>query len=78
MARISLHTRNLGETTTMNQECEFARVPAVSEHLSVSANAPWYRVTGVMHYSSEDAEIDAEVFAIEVDHHRTLKSFFSE
>jgi hypothetical protein len=78
MARISLHTRNLGETTTMNQEREFARVPAVGEHLSVSANPPWYRVTGVMHYPSEDGGIDGEVFAIEVDHHQTLKSFFSE
>ena len=27
----------------MNQECEFAPVPAVGEHLSVSANSPWYR-----------------------------------
>ncbi len=78
MARISLHIRNLGETTTLTQECEFARGPAVGGHLSVSANAPWYRVTGVMHCPSEDAEIDAEVYAIEVDHRRTLKSFFSE
>lgn len=78
MAKVFLHTRDQDETTTMNEERIFARVPAIGEHLSASSKPPWYRVTGVVHHPSEETDFDADVYAVQVDYHGTLKSFFAD
>jgi hypothetical protein len=67
-ATVFVHICTLG---TMNNpqatKHDFARVPTVGEYFGLKTFGPWYRVTGVVHTPFEDAEWEAEIYAVEVE-----------
>ncbi len=70
--RVFLHTRSEGKTDWKNENRDFARIPNTGEHLSLSSDSPWYEVQLVVH-TPFDTDIEAEVYAVEVDHLEVMK-----
>lgn len=70
--RVFLHTKQDARSEWVNEQREFAQIPAVGEYLATSSNSEWYRVEFIVH-TPFPCEFDAEVFAVQVDHLEVYK-----
>ncbi len=75
--RVFLHTRTEGMADWTNEYRDFARIPAVGEYLTLSSTSEWYEVQLVVHIPF-DAECDAEVYAVQVDHMAVMSNSFPD
>jgi hypothetical protein len=74
--KVFLHTRTPHERDWKNESRDFARIPVVGEFVVTSSCSPWYQVELVVHCPFE-CEFDAEVYAVEVDHHLVKRQAFA-
>ena len=74
--RAFLHTRPKGTSDWTNDGQDFARLPIVGEYVCRDDTGTWYRVQLVVH--RPQADYDAEVFAVEVDHIDEMSAAFPD
>ena len=67
-ATVFVHTKATAEDDWQNEVLTFTRVPAVGEYFTTAETEPWYRITLVVHCPWDDAQFDAEAFAMRADH----------
>ncbi len=65
--RVFVHTKETATSEYENEGRSFSRVPVVGEYLALRSDSPWYKVFLVVHCPFQDAEYQAEVFAVRVD-----------
>ncbi len=66
--RVLFRSRNHGQFNWQNISYEFLQIPATGEYVALQSDGPWYLVQLVIHTPFEQADHDAEVYAITVDH----------
>ncbi len=75
--RVFLHTRTHGQSDWTNENRDFARIPFIGEHLTLSSTSEWYQVQLVVHLPF-DGDLDAEVYAVQVDHMAVMNEAFPD
>lgn len=70
---VFVHYKDERNSNWQNIGRYFSRVPTVGEYFALSDTGPWYRVEIVVHCPFDDAEFEAEIFGIKVDHLQVLK-----
>ena len=75
--KVFLHTRHTRKSDWNNESREFGRLPVVGEIVALDWNSPWYKVQLVIHCPFE-AQYQAEVFAVEVDHAEAQRQAFGD
>jgi hypothetical protein len=76
--KVFLHTRSKGMFDWRNELRDFARIPVLGEYLAWDDSSPWYQVQLVVHTPFEQADCDAEVYAVEVDHNEVKRQAFQD
>jgi hypothetical protein len=74
--KVFLHTRSRGLFDWRNELRDFARIPVVGEYFAWDDSSPWYQVQLVVHTPFEQADCEAEVYAIEVNHNEVKRRVF--
>lgn len=80
--KVFLHTRSYGKVNWTNVGREFGRLPVVGEYVALEDDSQQtlYRVLVVVHCPIEDAEYQAEVFAVKINpddmHKQTLSDAY--
>jgi len=75
--KVFLHTRSKGKHDWKNESRQFGRLPVVGEYVALEATSPWYQVQLVVHCPFE-ADYEAEVYAVEVDHTEAKRRAFDD
>jgi hypothetical protein len=74
---VFLHLRRKGLQTTDNEVRDFVQIPGLGEYVSLETTPAYFLVKVVIH-TPHGGDIDAEVFAVEVDHLDALKPAFED
>jgi hypothetical protein len=70
-----LHTKSTSNSQWASEGKRlFSRIPEVGECVALTVDSHWYKVTLVVHCPFKEADCDAEVYAIKVDHVRETLS----
>jgi len=72
MCKVFLHLHDPRQANWTNQIYDFARIPNEGEYLTVSSDSTWYKVELIVH-TPFSKDMDAEVYAVKVDHNDVMR-----
>ncbi len=75
--KVFLHTRSEGKYDWNNEYRDFAQIPNVGDYLALNSGSPWYLVQVIV-YTPFPCDVEAEVYAVEVDHNVVKKQAFHD
>ncbi|MEK3943526.1 hypothetical protein [Paenibacillus sp. FSL H3-0310] len=73
MINVFVHVHDEGESEWENECHLFSRVPIEKEYFALSHDGNWYEVEMVVH-TPFDQEVQAEIYAVKVDHMEIKRS----